>query len=168
MHAAQAFVALSPEMQQDHTLALANLATSTQADRTSAALLMKTISELSSQVDTLTAKLVTAQSENAWLKKLVHCSTPAEHGHWESSHLTPLGLKSNQDRNIYSKNGQNSTLTGTNPPTATRWRNLTCLQLVASQRMATTNRQRDWKSGGGRHGTRSVSTAGLQSEYGRD
>ena len=56
-------------MQQDHTQAIANLATATQADRTSVALLTKTISELSSQVVLLTAKLATAQAENARMKK---------------------------------------------------------------------------------------------------
>ena len=52
-------------MQQDHTQALANLATATQADRTSVALLTKTISELSGQVALLTEKLATAQANNA-------------------------------------------------------------------------------------------------------
>ena len=42
--------ALFTNMQQDHTLELANLATATQADRTSVALLTKMISELSRQV----------------------------------------------------------------------------------------------------------------------
>ena len=55
-------------MQQDHTLALANLATATQADRTLVALLTETISELSGQVVLLTAKLATAQAENARMK----------------------------------------------------------------------------------------------------
>ena len=67
-HAAQANAALSTEMQQDHTLALANLTTATQADITSVALLTKTISKLSSQVATLTAKVATSQSKNACLK----------------------------------------------------------------------------------------------------
>ena len=53
------------KIQQDHTLALENIATATQADRTLVALLTKTISELSTQVATLTAKLATAHSENA-------------------------------------------------------------------------------------------------------
>ena len=48
VHAAQANAELFTEMQQDHTLALANLATATQADRASAALLTKTVSEISS------------------------------------------------------------------------------------------------------------------------
>ena len=56
-------------MQQDHTQALANLATATQADRTSVALLTKTISEFSSQVALLTKKIATAQAENARMKK---------------------------------------------------------------------------------------------------
>ena len=67
MQAVQANAAIFTKMQQDHTLALANLATSTQAGRTSVALLKKTISELSSQVATLIAKLATAQSDNARL-----------------------------------------------------------------------------------------------------
>ena len=55
-------------MQQDHTLALYNIGTATQADRTSVALLTKTISELSGQVALLTAKLATAQAKNARIK----------------------------------------------------------------------------------------------------
>ena len=50
-------------MQQDHTLALPNLTMATQSNRTSVALLMKTISELSSQVTHLTAKLAISQAE---------------------------------------------------------------------------------------------------------
>ena len=68
VHDAQSNAELFTEMQQDHTLALANLATATQADRTSVALLAKTISELSSQVAQLTAKLATAPAENALMK----------------------------------------------------------------------------------------------------
>ena len=69
MHAAQENAELFTEMQQDHTLALANLTTATQADRTSVALLTKTISELSVQVAVLTAKLATAKDENTQMKK---------------------------------------------------------------------------------------------------
>ena len=68
MHATQANTERFTRMKQDHTLALANLATATQADRTLVELLMKTISELSIQVATLTAKLETAQYENAGMK----------------------------------------------------------------------------------------------------
>ena len=60
VHVAQANAELFTKMQQDHTLALANLATATQAERTSVALLTKTMSELSIQVAHLTAKLATA------------------------------------------------------------------------------------------------------------
>ena len=60
--------ALFTKIQQDHTLALANIATATKYDITSVALLTNTISELSSQVATLTAKLETSQSENDRLK----------------------------------------------------------------------------------------------------
>ena len=68
LHAAQANAELFTEMQQDHTLALENLATATQADRTSVALLTKTISELSIQVAHITAKLATSQAESDRLK----------------------------------------------------------------------------------------------------
>ena len=93
-------------MQQEHTLALTNIATATQADRTSVALLMKTISELSSQVTHLIEKLARAQAENARLEKSVHCSTPAKHGHQASSNLTLSDPTSIQDRNVYYKSGQ--------------------------------------------------------------
>ena len=69
MHAAQENTELFTEMQQDHTLELANLATATKDDRTSVALLTKTVLELSGQVALLTAKLATAQAENARMKK---------------------------------------------------------------------------------------------------
>ena len=69
VHAAQANAELFTKMQQDHTQALANLATATQADRILVALLTETISELSSQVALLSEKLATAQAENARMKK---------------------------------------------------------------------------------------------------
>ena len=59
VHAEQANVELFTEMQQDHTLVLANIATATQADRTSVALLTKTISELSVQVALLLVAMET-------------------------------------------------------------------------------------------------------------
>ena len=60
VHAAQANAEFFTDMQQDHTLALANLDTATQADRTSVVLLTTTILELSGQVALLTEKLATA------------------------------------------------------------------------------------------------------------
>ena len=69
VHLAQENAELFTEMQQDHTQALANIATATQADSTSVALITKTILELSNQVALLTAKLATAQAENARMKK---------------------------------------------------------------------------------------------------
>ena len=88
VHAAQANVELFTKIQQDHTLALKNLSMATQADRTLVALLTKTISELSIRVAHLTAKLATAKVNNARLKKLEQCSTPAKHGHQASINLT--------------------------------------------------------------------------------
>ena len=72
MHAAQANVELFIEIQQDHTQALVNITTATQADRTLVALLTKAISELSGQVALLTAKIATSQAENARMKKSGH------------------------------------------------------------------------------------------------
>ena len=88
VHAAQANTELFTEMQQDNTLALSNLTTATQADRTSVALLTKMISELSGQVPLLTAKLATVQAENARMKKSGQQSTTAGHVHRASSNTT--------------------------------------------------------------------------------
>ena len=71
MHAAQENAEIFTEMQKYHTLALANLATATQADRTFVALLTKTISEISGQVALLTAKLATVQDNNVRTKKSI-------------------------------------------------------------------------------------------------
>ena len=106
VHAAQANAALFTEMQQNHTLALENLATATQADRTSVALPTKTILELSIQVAHLTAKIATAQAENARMKKSGHQSTTSGHGHRAFSNSTPPDPTSSQDRNVYSRSGQ--------------------------------------------------------------
>ena len=106
VHAAQANVELFAEMQQDHTQALVNIATSTQADSTLVALLTKTISELSSQVALLTAKLATAQVEKARMKKSGQQSTTAGHGHWASSNTTLLETNTPQYRNLYSCSGK--------------------------------------------------------------
>ena len=69
VHTAQANAEFFTKMQQNHTLALANIATATQSDRTSVALLTKTISELSRRVALLTAKLATAQAKHTQMKK---------------------------------------------------------------------------------------------------
>ena len=106
VHNAQANTEIFTEMQQDHTLALANIVTATQAYRTLVALLTKTISELSSQVALITAKLATAQAENAQMKKSGQQSTTAGHGHQASSNTTPLDMNPIQDRNLYSRSGQ--------------------------------------------------------------
>ena len=93
-------------MQQYHTQALAYLATATQADRTLVALLTKTISELSIQVALLTAKLATAQEENARMNKSGQKSTTAEQGYRPSSHTTPSETNTAQYCNLYSRSGQ--------------------------------------------------------------
>ena len=93
-------------MQQDHTLALANFGTATQADRTLFALLTKTISELSGPVALLMAKLSTVQDKTMRMKKSGHQSTTAGHGHRVSIKKTPLEPNPSQDRNLYSQRGQ--------------------------------------------------------------
>ena len=106
VHAAQENSELFTEMQQDHTLALANLATATQADRTLVALLTKAILEISSQVALLTAKLTTSQAENARINKSRHQSTTAGHVHWASRNATLLETNPPQDHNLYSRSGK--------------------------------------------------------------
>ena len=106
VHSAQANAESFTEMQQDHTLVLANLATATQADRTLVALLTTTISELSGQVALLTEKLATVQAENARMKKLGQKSTTARHGHWESRNMTPSDPNPSQYQNLYYRSGQ--------------------------------------------------------------
>ena len=106
MHAAQANAELFTEMQQYHTQALVNLATATQADRTSFTLITKTISELSIQVALLTAKLATAQAENVRINKSGQQSTTAGNGHRASSNTTPSEASPPQDRNLYSRSGK--------------------------------------------------------------
>ena len=56
------------EMQQDHTEALANLATNTRSDRESASLLSKNTAEITSQIATLTKNLDTANKTIIVLK----------------------------------------------------------------------------------------------------
>ena len=57
----QAKPALFTKMQQDHTMALENLATATQSNRTLFMLMTKTIAEITTQVTTLTANIETEQ-----------------------------------------------------------------------------------------------------------
>ena len=106
VHAAQTNAIIFTKMQQDHALALANLATATQSNRILVALIMKRISELLIQIPNLTSKLVTTQIENARLKNSGHHSTPSEHGHWASRNLTPSDPNSSQEQNVFSKSGQ--------------------------------------------------------------
>ena len=105
VHATQANAELFTEMHQDHTLALANLAnlaTATQADRTSVALLMKTILKHSSQVALLTAKLASVHAVNERITKSDQQSNTDGNGHLTSCNMTPLETNPPQYRNIYS------------------------------------------------------------------
>ena len=112
VHAAQANAELFTEMQQHQIQALANLATATKADRTSVALLTKTILELSSQFALLIVKLATAQAENTRMKKSGQQLTTAGHGHRASSKTNPSETNTPQDRNLYYRIGQRFDPTG--------------------------------------------------------
>ena len=59
----QANAEMFSEMQQDHNIALANLATATKSDRESVSLMSKTISELTTQIATITKQLSEAHIE---------------------------------------------------------------------------------------------------------
>ena len=112
-------------MQLDHTLALANLATATQADRISVALLTKTISELSGKVALLTSKLATVQAKNARMKKSAQQSTTAGHGHRASSNTTHHSLTQVKIATYILEADRGSNQMGTAPPMDTRWRSFT-------------------------------------------
>ena len=155
-------------MQQDHTLELANLVTGTQANRTSGEMLMKTILELLSQVATLFAKLTTAKSENARLKKPGHRSALANHGHQTSSKPNPSDQNLIQDQNVYSNSGQKIDpnnycsphgykLEQSHTPTNC------CFSGNGHSKFATQLFIKE-----GRYGTRSGETVGLPREQGRD
>ena len=94
MQSLQANAELFTEMKQDHTMALENIATATQAYRTSVALLTKTIADLTEQVPYLTAKLLTAHSENAHINRSEYRLSNAG---------TPEDLNLPLDQNIYLK-----------------------------------------------------------------
>ena len=122
VHDAQANAAIFAKMHQDHTLALANHETATQANRKSVVLLTKTVSELSSQVAHLTAKLATAQAENAQLKNrdIVQPRPSTGAGRPE---IRPYQIQPQSKIEMFTPiTDKNSTLTGTASPTATRWR----------------------------------------------
>ena len=104
IHSAQENAELFTEMQQNHTQVLANIATAIQTYRTSVALLTETILELSSQIALITAKLATAQAENARMKKSGQQSTTAGHGHRASSNTT--SSETPQDHNLYYCSGE--------------------------------------------------------------
>ena len=139
VHAAQANAALFTKMQQDHNLALDYLETATQANITSVALLTKKISEILSQVATLTTKLATAKSNNARLKNrdIVQPRPSTAIGHPE---IRPRQIQTQTKTAMCTPRAdKNSTLTGTDPITATMWRNFTRPRLVSSQIMDTTS-----------------------------
>ena len=87
-------------MKQDHIILLENLATATQAYRTLIAILTKMIAELTEQVTSLTAKLLTAHLDNAYLNRSEYCSSNAG---------TPADLNPPLDQNIYLKSGKSLT-----------------------------------------------------------
>ena len=143
VHAAQASVELFTKMQQYHTLVLANVATATQADRTSVGLLKKTISELSVHVALLTAKLATVQAEicgwrnqdNNQPQLGMEIGRLATRPCWS---LTQVKIKT-----YILEADRGSTLMGTSPPTDTKWRSRTRQRHAVFQSMSITSQLRD-------------------------
>ena len=107
---AQSNAALFTKIHQDHTMALENIATATQSDKTLVVLLTKKIAELTTQVTTLNAKLVTAQSENAHLNipghHFANTGAPANHEHRSVNVGAPSDQNTLRDRNVYSRSRQ--------------------------------------------------------------
>ena len=139
IHAAQDNAALFADMYQDHTLALANIATDTQANRTLVAMLTKTISDLSRQFTHLTAKVAIAHAKNTRLKNrdILQPRSGTDIGR---PAILPRQIQPQAKIEICTPEADiNSTLTGTAPPTATRWRRHTSPRRVDFQRMYTTS-----------------------------
>ena len=110
-------------------LALANIATATQANRTLVALLTKTILELSSQVAHLTVKLATEQIKNSRLKNR-DIVQPRPSTAIEPPSIRPCQIQTQAKTEMCTPRAdKNSTLTGTAPPMDTRWRKHTLLRL---------------------------------------
>ena len=145
-------------------MALANLTTETQADRTSFAMLTKTIAELSTQVTTLTAKLATAKAENACLKRSRNFSANAGDPDNQVYRSVTVGPPSDQNllrnRNIYSRSGKSLTPTGIAHLTGLRSRNPILPQLAATSLMETKNGRRGWIPREEKYGTKIGSRAG--------
>ena len=165
-------MALFTEMHQDHTMALANVATVTQANRTSVALLTKTIAELSTQVTTLTANLATSQSDSDRLKRSGHrfsnAGAPANHINYSGN----VGALSDQSplyyQNIYSRSGEKSDPMGIAHLTGLRSRKPILPRLAANRLMDTKNWRRGCIIREEKHGTIIGSTADQSIEGGWD
>jgi len=104
---------LISEMQQDHTEALANLATATRSDREAVSLLSKTITELTSQIATLTKNLDTAN------KTIIVLKSGGNRGGGGGRSSGPgTGNRNNNDatdksdRNVWSRTGQKFDING--------------------------------------------------------
>ena len=90
------------EMQQDHSTALANLATATQSDREAVNLLTKTISDLTSQIATLTKNLDSANTTIIALQ-----GGTSHRNHRSGNRRGGGGGDTNKsDRNIWSRSGR--------------------------------------------------------------
>ena len=94
-------------MQQDHTKTLANLATSTKADREAVSLLTRTISELTSQVTTLTKNIDTANKTIVSLKRNSnHGNNGGIRGGGSEINNRGHNTTDKSDRNIWSRTGR--------------------------------------------------------------
>ena len=143
MHYAQANSELLTKMQQDHTLALANITTATEAGRTSVALLTKTISELSGQVALLTANSPQRRSRtHCWRNQ--DSNQPQLGMCIESPETRPCRSLTQVKITTYILEADRYlTQMGAAHPIYTRWRSRTSQQHAFFQVMVTTSELRD-------------------------
>ena len=126
-------------MQQDHTLALTNLATATQDDRTSVTLHTMTISELSGKVALLTENL--PQCSPRTRERINQGSNQPQLGMYIGRPATrPLWSRTQvKIANYIIEADRGSTQMGTAPPMDTRWRSPTRQRRAVFQVMVITS-----------------------------
>ena len=129
-------------------MGLANIATTTQSDRTLVALLTKTIAEISNHFTTLTTMLLTAQSENACIKIsehiLANAGDPDNHGHRSANVGDPSNYNHPRDQISIQGASKSSTPTVIVHLTGLGSRKPILLRRAPDQLTTTTNWQRYW------------------------
>ena len=147
------------EIQNDHTIVFPNIAKATSAHRTLVVLLTKTMAEITTQVTSLTANVLTKKSENAHLKN--HDII------WLMQVPQLITLRSVTE--ILMRRAEKSlTPTGIVHLTGLRSRKPILPQLAATSLMDIKNCRRDWKLREEKNVTSIGSMADQPREGGRD